>query len=157
MTIRSIHHLGDVIRDVHEFDPKAWQGDKMKSDSLVQSVQNFFAILDERKIRYVLAGGIALLYYIDILLSRNPLFKRVQQKYSKVQLFFDQEIPLVTVEGLILLKLYALPSLYRQGNFYRVSICEMILPHYFMHTNPIAFIDQGIIQVRERIRSRCNK
>lgn len=30
----------------------------------------------------------------------------------------------VTVEGLIILKLYALPSLYRQGNFDRVSIYE---------------------------------
>jgi len=28
------------------------------------------------------------------------------------------------VEGLLLLKLYALPSLYRQGNFARVGICE---------------------------------
>jgi len=28
------------------------------------------------------------------------------------------------VEGLLLLKLYALPSLYRQGNFVRVSVDE---------------------------------
>ena len=30
----------------------------------------------------------------------------------------------MTVEGLILLKLYALPSLYRQGNFTRVGLYE---------------------------------
>ncbi len=33
-------------------------------------------------------------------------------------------IPCATVEGLILLKLYALPSLYRQGNFVRVGLYE---------------------------------
>ena len=36
----------------------------------------------------------------------------------------EQEIVCVTVEGLILLKLYALPSLYRQGNFTRVGLYE---------------------------------
>ena len=44
--------------------------------------------------------------------------------YSKVQQFLDRNIPIATVEGLLLLKLYALPSLYRQGNFSRVGIYE---------------------------------
>jgi hypothetical protein len=38
------------------------------------------------------------------------------------------------VEGLLLLKLYALPSLYRQGNFARVGIYEndiATLLHYY--------------------------
>jgi hypothetical protein len=61
---------------------------------------------------------------IDILLTQNPLFKKVLRKYSKVQPFLDYNIPLATVEGLLLLKLYALPSLYRQGNFARVGIYE---------------------------------
>ena len=38
--------------------------------------------------------------------------------------FGDRSIKCVTVEGLVLLKLYALPSLYRQGDFQRVSIYE---------------------------------
>jgi hypothetical protein len=61
---------------------------------------------------------------IDILLTQNPLFKKVQGKYSKVERFLDRNIPIASVEGLLLLKLYALPSLYRQGNFARVGIYE---------------------------------
>ncbi len=61
---------------------------------------------------------------IDILLTQNPLFKKVHSNYSKVERFLDRNIPLATVEGLLLLKLYALPSLYRQGNFARVGIYE---------------------------------
>ena len=36
----------------------------------------------------------------------------------------DGEIPTATVEGLLLLKLYALPSLHRQGDFARASLHE---------------------------------
>jgi hypothetical protein len=71
---------------------------------------------------------------IDILLTQNPLFKEVHDKYSKVEGFLDRNIPLATVEGLLLLKLYALPSLYRQGNFARVGIYEndiATLLHYY--------------------------
>jgi hypothetical protein len=71
---------------------------------------------------------------IDILLTKNPLFKKVHSGYSKVEKFLDRNIPLATVEGLLLLKLYALPSLYRQGNFARVGIYEndiASLLHYY--------------------------
>jgi len=61
---------------------------------------------------------------IDFLLTRNRLFEKVRQEYATTQYFVEQEIPCATVEGLLLLKLYALPSLYRQGNFTRVGIYE---------------------------------
>ncbi len=61
---------------------------------------------------------------IDILLTKNPLFRLVQKKYAVLQRFLEQEISIATVEGLLLLKLYALPSLYRQGDFVRVSVYE---------------------------------
>ena len=61
---------------------------------------------------------------IDILLTENPVFKKVQEEYLVKEHFLNQEIPFTTVEGLLLLKLYALPSLYRQGNFSRVGIYE---------------------------------
>ena len=61
---------------------------------------------------------------IDILLTRNPLFQLVQQKYAVGHSFLEREISIATVEGLLLLKLYALPSLYRQGSFVRVSVYE---------------------------------
>jgi hypothetical protein len=62
--------------------------------------------------------------HIDFLLTRNPLFARVQRAYTASQQFLEQEIVSATVEGLVLLKLYALPSLYRQGNFARVGLYE---------------------------------
>ncbi len=61
---------------------------------------------------------------VDFLLTRNPLFRRVQQEYAARVRFLGQEVSLGTVEGLLLLKLYALPSLYRQGDFGRVSLYE---------------------------------
>ncbi len=176
MTIQSSVQIGDVIRNAVVFNVKNWLGGMMNSDSLIQSVQDFFAVLEQRKIDYVLVGGIAILYYVegrntqdldllmavssleklpelkvssqdtyfvranygelqvDVLLTKNPLFKKVHSDYSKVQRFLDRTIPLATVEGLLLLKLYALPSLYRQGNFARVGIYEndiATLLHYY--------------------------
>src|SRR5258708_22788166 len=61
---------------------------------------------------------------IDILLADNPLFKKVQQHYATTRQFAEQIIPCATVEGLLLLKLYALPSLYRKGDFTRVFLYE---------------------------------
>jgi hypothetical protein len=61
---------------------------------------------------------------IDILLTRNPLFDKVAKKYSTQKQFMDRKIKCATVEGLLLLKLFALPSLYRQGSFERVGIYE---------------------------------
>jgi len=61
---------------------------------------------------------------IDFLLTRNPFFAMVQRRYATVKPFRERNIPCATVEGLLLLKLYALPSLYRQGNFPRVGLYE---------------------------------
>ena len=61
---------------------------------------------------------------VDVLLTSNPLFDEVRKRYTSVQRFVEQDIPCATVEGLMLLKLYALPSLYRQGNFTRVGLYE---------------------------------
>jgi hypothetical protein len=61
---------------------------------------------------------------IDVLLTQNPLFDEVARKYSTVKKFLDRDIRCATVEGLILLKLFALPSLYHQGSFERVGIYE---------------------------------
>ena len=36
----------------------------------------------------------------------------------------ERDVPCASVEGLLLLKLYALPSLYRQDNFARVGLYE---------------------------------
>lgn len=61
---------------------------------------------------------------INLFLTNNPLFDKVKIDYATRQQFVEKSIPCATVEGLMLLKLYALPSLYRQGNFARVGIYE---------------------------------
>jgi hypothetical protein len=61
---------------------------------------------------------------LDFLLTENGLFAKVQKEYATAVTLFDRPITIATVEGLLLLKLYALPSLYRQGNFARVGIQE---------------------------------
>jgi len=61
---------------------------------------------------------------VDFLLTHNRLFGKVKQHYATSQPFVEQTIPCATVEGLLLLKLYALPALYRMGNFPRVGLYE---------------------------------
>lgn len=166
MALQSSAQVGAVIRNAAIFNLKNWNKGMSGTDSLLQSVQSLFALLEERQIDYVLVGGIALLVYVegrntqdidllmaqssleklpelvvtgrenyfarasygelqvDVLLTKNPLFKKVLKQYTHVQRFLDREIPLVAVEGLILLKLYALPSLYRQADFARAGIYE---------------------------------
>jgi len=57
---------------------------------------------------------------VDFLFTKNKLFQCVLRDFSTQTHFVDRDIPCATVEGLILLKLFALPSLYRQGRFDRV-------------------------------------
>src|SRR5215470_3365568 len=73
---------------------------------------------------------------IDILLTKNPLFARVEEKYTTTKQFRDRKIRCGTVEGLILLKLFALPSLYRQGSFERVGIYENDIATLIYAFNP---------------------
>src|SRR5258708_2522224 len=61
---------------------------------------------------------------VDVLLTSNALFDQVRKRYTTTESFVEQDIPCAPVEGLILLKLYALPSLSRQGNFTRVGLYE---------------------------------
>lgn len=61
---------------------------------------------------------------VALLLTTNPLFDEVRKRFATAKHFVDYAIPCATVEGLVLLKLYALPSLYRQGNFTRVGLTE---------------------------------
>src|SRR6266853_265520 len=75
---------------------------------------------------------------VDVLLTSNPLFDEVRQSYTSRQRFVEEDIPCATVEGLILLKLYALPSLYRQGNFTRVGLYENdVATLLYAHNPPI--------------------
>lgn len=158
--------IGEVVRNAVVFDFKNWQGGEGKEEPLLDAVGRFFALLEERGIDYLLAGGIALLQYVegrksealdlllatsslarlpevrideqdedfargrfeglklDFLLTENPFFAEVRKRHATRRRFAEREIPCATVEGLLVLKLYALPSLYRQGNFARVGLYE---------------------------------
>jgi hypothetical protein len=158
--------IGKVIQNAVVFNFKHWQEHTMAIGDLLQMVERLFTVLEERRIDYLLVGGIALLQYIegrntedidlimaaptlnklpeitissqdinlargtfdqlqiDFLLTRNPLFDAVRKRYATTQPFAERTIPCATVEGLLLLKLYALLSLYRQGNFARVGLYE---------------------------------
>jgi hypothetical protein len=63
-------------------------------------------------------------FQVDLLLTTNPLFAYVQRKERTTITFDDINVPCATREGLVLLKLYALPSLYRQGNLARATLYE---------------------------------
>lgn len=61
---------------------------------------------------------------VDLRLTQNPLFEQVRQHYKTQIEWGDRRIPCATPEGLVILKLYALPSLYRQGKFDRAALYE---------------------------------
>ncbi len=62
---------------------------------------------------------------VDLLLTTNALFSHVAEKErTTTTAFHGQTIPVATRRGLLLLKLYALPSLYRRGNLARAALYE---------------------------------
>jgi hypothetical protein len=62
---------------------------------------------------------------IDLLLTNNKVFKYVLKHCSSRTSYADAtDIAIASPMGLIILKLYALPSLYRQGQFDRATLYE---------------------------------
>lgn len=158
--------IGEIIRNGILFDVKNWPITMPEQDTFFQTIEVLFDALADRKINYLLVGGVALLSYvegrntqdidlilarsdldalpevviydenknfirglldqlqIDIWLTQNDLFKDVLETFSIDRSFGTRVIRCATVEGLLLLKCYALPSLYRQGQFSRASIYE---------------------------------
>lgn len=61
---------------------------------------------------------------VDFLLTTNRFFDHVRHAHATERPFAERSIPCATPEGLFLLKLYALPSLYRQGRLPRAALYE---------------------------------
>lgn len=61
---------------------------------------------------------------VDLLFTANKLFDSVRARHAQTLTFGSTRVVTATPEGLLLLKLFALPSLYRQGNTHRASIYE---------------------------------
>jgi hypothetical protein len=160
-------HIGRVVCNALIFGSSNLRRRSVDDSSILENVGRLFALLQERRIDYLLVGGIALLQYVDgrntedidlilsssdldrlpeinitgqddvffargtfeglqvdLLLTSNPLFETIARRYATTRPFVEREIPCATVEGMILLKLYALPSLYRQGNLVRAALYE---------------------------------
>lgn len=61
---------------------------------------------------------------VDLLFTANPLFALVAKEQVEIRSFRGHTLNVATAEGLLLLKLYALPSLYRQGQIARAALYE---------------------------------
>jgi hypothetical protein len=61
---------------------------------------------------------------VDLLLAAAPLFSHVATNHTAPMKFRHHEIQVATPEGLLLLKLYALPSLYRTNFIDRALLYE---------------------------------
>lgn len=97
---------------------------------------------------------------VDLLLTTNPVFKLVLERYVTVQFFGEFSVACVTAEGLLLLKLYALPSLYRQRDMQRVALYEADITMLMDRMNPdiepifnslSAHLDEGAMNELRRI------
>lgn len=106
---------------------------------------------------------------IDILLTQNKLFQLVRHEHTTQNKFQEHRITLATPQGLALLKLYALPSLYRQGVFDRVALYEtdvtMLMQDYtlnrtkllktlkpYMRQSDIEALKEILADIEKRIR-----
>jgi hypothetical protein len=175
-------HIGKVVRNARVFNFRHPQGGLLNDSALLKAVERLFALLEERRIDYLLVGGIALLQYvegrntedidlimalssldllpelqevgrekdfarvdfaglqIELLLTSNPFFAEVRRRHATRQRFLEREIPCATPEGLVLLKLYALPSLY-QGDVTRAALYETdiltLVHHHGVNPEPL--------------------
>lgn len=159
-------HIGRVLVGAAAVGRAAWTGGAVNPEALPAAVVRLFTLLRERRIPFVLVGGIAMLSYVsgrntedidlildradlrrmpeltvidenetfgralldglqvDLLFAGHKLFGLVQRRFTEQRQFVEMALPCATVEGLLLLKLFALPSLYRQGDFARVNLYE---------------------------------
>ena len=50
--------IGNVVRNAVAFNFRKWSETRVNSESLLQSVDRLFALLSERRVNYLLVGGI---------------------------------------------------------------------------------------------------
>jgi hypothetical protein len=81
---------------------------------------------------------------VDLLLRTNPLFDYVAEHERTGAAFDGRRVVIATRKGLLLLKLYALPSLYRHGQLARAALYEADLR--MLHQG--ADIDDGELLAR---------
>ncbi len=173
-----------------------------------QDAMDLFRLLAERRVDYLLVGGLAMLTYVkgrntkdvdllmsvaaleklpelkiedrndffargkfksiqvDLLLTKNPLFKIVAEKFATTHQFEEMKVPAATVEGLIVLKLYSLPSLYRQLDMDRAAVYEnditMLIARHSPALEPLTalasqYAEPGDKKELQKIVSECRE
>lgn len=65
MTTQPVIHIGKVVQYARLFNAQHWQGKTETMEDLLQTVNALFVLLHQRKMKYVLVGGIALLQYVQ--------------------------------------------------------------------------------------------
>ena len=146
----SLRRLAQVLLDAWEADPRRWmnatpqlrQSAAQPLAPVPQDALDLFRLLAERRVDYLLVGGLAMLTYVkgrntkdvdllmsvaaleklpelkiedrkdffargkfksiqvDLLLTVNPLFKIVAEKFTTTHQFEELKVPAATVEGL---------------------------------------------------------
>ena len=184
----SLRRVAQVLLDAWEADPQRWMNAPQKlregpsqpsAMPVPQDALELFRLLAERRVDYLLVGGLAMLTYVkgrntkdvdlllsleashqipeleitnrqdffaraqfrsvqvDLLFTFNPLFKIVAEKFATTHSFAELNVPAATVEGLIVLKLYALPSLYRQFQMDRAALYENDITMLIANHSPV--------------------
>jgi hypothetical protein len=108
---------------------------------------------------------------VDLLFTANPFFALVAADHVEPRSFRGHSLQVATAEGLLLLKLYALPSLYRQGQIARAALYEtdlalLLIAHpvdderllstlqSHMEDSDVRALADVLRDVRERMRRR---
>ncbi|HSV16039.1 MAG TPA: hypothetical protein VLI90_17385 [Tepidisphaeraceae bacterium] len=73
---------------------------------------------------------------VDLLFTDNPVFKLVQDRHTTTHRFLEMDVRSATVEGLILLKLFALPWLYQQGRWEKIFRYEADVAILYERSRP---------------------
>jgi hypothetical protein len=189
----SLRRVAQVLLDAWEADPRRWMNgpSQLREEPAApgaampvpQDALDLFRLLADRRVDYLLVGGMAMLTYVkgrntkdvdlllsldashqvpeleihsrqdffaraqfrsvqvDLLFTFNPLFKNVAARFATKHRFAELEVPAATVAGLIVLKLYALPSLYRQFDMDRAALYEnditMLLANHSPEVEPL--------------------
>jgi hypothetical protein len=78
---------------------------------------------------------------VDFLFTRNKLFSKVAKSFTSKKKFADRTVPCASIEAIVMLTLFALPSLYRQGRFEKVDLYQndvlRLMREYKPHMPPL--------------------
>jgi hypothetical protein len=165
--------IGEILRDAEAGRLETIFAEDRERYDIIGAADRLFDLLEERRIDYVLVGGMAMLQYVegrntrdidlivdaaalsrlpelavssrdrdfaradfdgiqlDLLLTANKVFELVRATHTASVVISGRPTPCATPQGLLILKLFALPSLYRQGDNARAAVYEADIAYLF--------------------------